>query len=135
MTDEMYLDRIGEFSTYIAPSGLSAITLEESHFFEEFCSFYNVDLPEVEPVETEEPWPVSLANFVFGMDTEQQEELRQLVEEFAGEVLHTYGVENENQLLDEISGSSGLGPFFWMEDVLFIEGEKRTLCLMIGNDE
>ena len=51
-----------------------------------------------------------------------------------GDTLNIYRINDE--VTDLLSGyNKGHGPFFFCEDIYFIECEKKVVCLMIGNDE
>ena len=50
----------------------------------------------------------------------------------AGEPRRILSVDNR-KLLDALS--EGYGPFYYVEDIYFIEFEKMVICFMIGNDE
>jgi len=51
-----------------------------------------------------------------------------------GNTLNIYSV-NKN-IIDLLSGENkGLSPFYFCEDVFFIECEKIVICMLIGNDE
>lgn len=52
--------------------------------------------------------------------------------ESAGEPRRIFSVDNR-KLLDVLS--EGYGPFYYVEDIYFIEFEKMVICFMVGNDE
>lgn len=41
----------------------------------------------------------------------------------------------DTETIDNLSGTRGLAPFFFVEEVYFIEYGDKVLCLMTGNDE
>ena len=42
---------------------------------------------------------------------------------------------SDSKTIDNLSGTKGLAPFFFVEEVYFIEYSDKVLCLMTGNDE
>ena len=53
-----------------------------------------------------------------------------------GKVEKIYTLPENNKVLELIGGETGgYGPFYFCDDLYFIETDRMVLCLLLGNDE
>lgn len=125
--------------------GLSGITVEtcsREGFEEEFSAAYKVPMEIVRTVPAEgtllsilTAWLGGSAPEISARDRRLTENLLWYIQRELGEPLELRVLEKEQECLDALSGCDGLGPFFFMEDVLFAVYREGTVCFLMGNDE
>jgi hypothetical protein len=119
-------------SKRMGPSYVQADCFDDKNYIKDFCECYEVDESNVELVQQNTSFE-DLMTDLFGDDVDKLiEGLTHWIHMRAGEPRRILSVENR-KLLDVLS--EGYGPFYYVEDIYFIEFEKMVICFMIGNDE
>ena len=122
-------------SEYMMPSYMRAICFKKKNYKKAFCNFYKIPEKELEIIETS----LTLKDFInqsFGNIKEITEGLTQWLHMEVGDYKKVLTVSENSKVLDLLSGSDGgIGGFYTVEDIYFIEFDKMIVCFIIGNDE
>ena len=122
-------------SEYMMPSYMRAICFKKKNYKKAFCNFYKIPEKELEIIETS----LTLKDFInqsFGNIKEITEGLTHWLHMEVGDYKKVLTVSENSKVLDLLSGSDGgIGGFYIVEDVYFIEFDKMIVCFIIGNDE
>ena len=122
-------------SEYMMPSYMRAICFKKKNYKKAFCNFYKIPEKELEIIETS----LTLKDFInqsFGNIKEITEGLTQWLHMEVGDYKKVLTVSENSKVLDLLSGSDGgIGGFYIVEDIYFIEFDKMIVCFIIGNDE
>ena len=122
-------------STWMGPSFMDAICFKKETYLEDFSNFHKIKIEEIKIHEIN----ISLEEFIknnFGNDKKLIEGLSYWIPRQAGEFIKIYE-QDENSRLNELLEKSKYGktPFFFIEDVVFIEFEDMTIAFITGNNE
>lgn len=73
---------------------------------------------------------------IFGEDDKLISGLLHWINFYVGSYKNIYTVDEGCNVFDLLSCSEGgIGPFYFLEDLFFVEFEKVVICFMVGNDE
>ena len=126
------LVNMASFNT--GPSYVDAICMTKDNYKDAFSKFYKI---KKETILLEKSFQSleSLLKVLFNLEKKPIDTLMHWLTRECGECINIYTSENEELLLSLSGESKGLGPFFFLEEIYFIEFEKMIVCFMIGNDE
>lgn len=122
-------------SKTISKSYLQADCFEKKNYKEAFLTMYEIP----EDIFHLEEYKKSLENLLkdlLGDDKNLIEGLLHWLHMEAGTVEKIYTLPDNNKVLELMGAETGgYGPFYFVEDVFFIETDRLVICLLIGNDE
>ena len=126
------LVNMASFNT--GPSYVDAICMTKDNYKEVFSKIYRIKKETITLEKTNQSLE-SLLKVLFNLEKKPLDTLIHWMTRECGKCIDIYTSENK-ELLSSLSGASkGIGPFFFLEEIYFIEFEKMIVCLMIGNDE
>ena len=122
-------------SDWMGVSFMDAICFKKEKFLEEFSYLHNIKKEDIKIHETN----ISLEEFIknyFGNDKKLIEGLSYWITRKVG-VFKRIFEQDSNSKLNELLEKSHYGktPFFFIEDVVFIEFEKTVIAFITGNNE
>ena len=117
-------------SKQIGLSYVDADCFELKDYKKEFSRIYEINEKELILEETNQSFIEFLIN-IFGSNKDLIEGLIHWINFNIGKPNKLLTLK-DNNILDKLSKNS---PFYFLEDVFFIECEKIVICLLIGNDE
>lgn len=117
-------------SKQIGLSYVDADCFELKDYKKEFTKAYKIKEKELVLEELNQSFEDLLIN-IFGNDKSLIEGLCHWIQMTAGKV-NKILIPNENSNITERLSNT---PFFFLEDLFFIECEKMVICFLIGNDE
>ncbi|MBR2678816.1 MAG: hypothetical protein IKE63_05315 [Bacilli bacterium] len=121
-------------SKYIGPSYLQADCYELKDYVDDFCAMYEIP-KDIVHLEEYKHSLEELLKSILGTSEGLIEGLLHWLHREIGEVKKIYTVP-DNKVLELIGAETGgYGPFYFCEDLYFIETDKMVLCLLLGNDE
>ncbi len=119
-------------SKKIGLSYATATCFKKKNFINGFKEFYEIK----EEIKLKKIY-ISLDKFltrIYGKNKGIIDGLTHWIKIRCGNPLNIYSV--NNNIIDLLSRENkGLSPFYFCEDIYFIECEKIVICMLIGNDE
>ena len=100
-------------------------------YLEEFYDYYEIQDRSPQLILSEYSFRDTLRE-VSGYDV--WEPIAEKTESFFGTPKRVMVFDRMNELKDELEGSTGLAPFFFVFDLMFCEYEEFTLCFMSGTN-
>jgi hypothetical protein len=101
------------------------------NYLQEFFDFYEIKTRDLKLVESPDSFRGTLCE-VSGSDVWQP--IAEKAEELFGVPSRVMVFEDDTSLRDELEGPHGLGPFFFIFDIMFCEYEYYTLCFISGSN-
>lgn len=122
-------------SSWMGPSFMDAICFNKDDYLEKFSSFHKIKKEDIKLHELN----ISLEEFIknnFGEDKKLIEGLSYWIKRKAGDFKKIY-VQDDNSKLNELLEKSQYKktPFFFIENVVFIEFENMVIAFITGNNE
>ena len=122
-------------STWMGVSFMDAICFKKEKYLDNFASFHKIKKEEIKIHETD----ITLEEFIknnFGEDKKLIDGLSYWITRKAGELIKIYE-QDDNSRINELLEKSDYGksPFFFIENVVFIEFEEMTIAFITGNNE
>lgn len=117
-------------STMIGPSYVEASCFGLKKYKHEFLQIYEIDEKDLLLKELNVSFNDFLTN-IFGDDKKLIDGLMHWIRFVAGETNKIFTIDEHCDVLNKISNV----PFYFLEDLFFIECEKMVICFLIGNDE
>lgn len=131
LNDSLYISGLVNMASFnLGPSYVHAECFDLKDSVSEFAKFFKVPSKMVEFEEIDS----SLSDFLidlFSIDSKALDSLVHWLTFSCGDCTKIY-TSKDNKLFDKLSESC---PFFFLEDLFFIEFEKMAVCFLIGNDE
>lgn len=122
-------------STKIGPSYLQADCFEKKNYQKKFLTMYEIPEDIFHLVEYNKSLEKLLID-ILGNRKEMIDGLLHWIIREAGEVKMIYTVPDDSKVMQFIGAETGgYGPFYFCEDIYFIECDRFVICLMMGNDE
>lgn len=122
-------------SNWMGVSYMDAICFKKDNYLEDFSSFHKIKKEEIKIHETN----LSLEDFIknsFGDDKKLIEGLSYWITRQAGDFVKVYEQDDDSKLNELLEESKyGKTPFFFIDNVVFIELEKMTIAFITGNNE
>ena len=122
-------------SKTIGCSYIQADCFEKSNYRKKFATMYEIP----EDIFHLEEYNDSLENLLIellGNDKRLIDGLIHWLHMEAGDVGKIYTVPEDTKVLELIGAESGgYGPFYFCDNLFFIETDRMVVCLLIGNDE
>ena len=100
-------------------------------YLQEFLDLYEIKNRDLKLIESPESFRGTLCE-VSGSDVWQP--IAEKAEELFGVPSRVMVFENDTALRSELEGPHGLGPFFFIFDIMFCEYEYYTLCFISGSN-
>ena len=130
--EENWDDRWSELDDFAMAYEIAVVPFTEEDYLEAFCDFYEVtENRDLELVRSEDGLYKCLEDFA---GDERGDAVASETERLFGMPTGMTYIEDEEELLDEISGVNGLAPFFFVFELLFCEYEGFTLCFIFGTN-
>lgn len=126
------LNMASSVSETIGFSYVEADCFDDKNYIKDFSENYEIPEEYVELINFGGSFQ-DLLIALFGDEENIIEGLQHWISLRAGAPRRVFTVKEDNKLLEELS--EGLGPFYYMENLFFVEFEKMVICFMIGNDE
>ena len=130
--DKSILENVDQLNRFAARYGAAVIAFPAEDWPEAFCDFYEIKNRNLKPVPSPDGFCGTLRE-VCGYDVWQP---------IAGRTESLFGLprrvavfEDAAALKDEMEGPDGLGPFFFIFDMMFCEYDTFTLCFISGSDD
>lgn len=122
-------------SKTISKSYLQADCFEKKDYQKKFLTMY--EIPEdIFHLEEYKKSLESLLKDLLGNSKDLIDGLLHWIIREAGEVKMIYTVPEDSKVMQFIGAETGgYGPFYFCEDIYFIECDRFVICLMMGNDE
>lgn len=122
-------------SSWMGVSFMDAICFKKDSFLDDFATFHKIKKEEIKIHEIN----ISLEEFIknnFGEDKKIIEGLSYWITRKGGEFKKVFE-QDSNSKLNELLEKSDYGktPFFFVENVVFIEFEKMIIAFITGNNE
>ena len=128
------MNMASSLSTYIGPSWIDASCFEKKNSFEEFKKYYKLDI-DISINKTNRDFDIALKAWL-GEDKKLIESLEYWINLELGEVVEIYEVTNYKEVCSMLSWSEGgVSPFYFVEDLYFIEFRDYMICFIMGNNE
>lgn len=121
-------------SSWIGCSYVEVAVFKKSNYREHFCELYDMKMEELKLKKINKTMKEVFID-IFGKDERLLAGLDYLVNRKISSLNDIYSIE-DMALLEELSDKDvGIAPFYIIDGIYFIEGEKEVLCLVIGNNE
>lgn len=122
-------------SKTISKSYLQADCFEKKNYKESFLTMY--EIPEdIFHLEEYKKSLETLLKELLGNDKNLIEGLLHWINLESGPVEKIYTVSENTKALELMGAETGgYGPFYFVEDLYFIETDRLVICLLLGNDE
>lgn len=117
-------------SKQIGLSYVDADCFELKDYKEEFAKIHKIDENELILEDLNQTFEEFLTN-LFGNDKNLIEGLTHWINLIAGKANKVLTINQDSNITEKISNL----PFFFLDDLYFIECEKMVICFLIGNDE
>ncbi len=122
-------------SDYMGCSFMDAICFKNNNYLNNFSKFHNIKKDDIKIHEVS----ISLEKFIenfFGNNKKLVDGLSYWITLKTGNLVKIYEQDDDCKLNDLLSNSRyGKTPFYFVEDVIFIEFEKMTIAFITGNNE
>ena len=126
----LYVSGLLDMASFnLGPSYTQAFCMDLNNYIESFAKMYNVssNLIQLQKINCD------LSKFfgdILCLDEKAVKTLVYWITTECGNCLRIHS-SNNNELINSLCGKT----FYFLEDIYFIEFEKETVCLMIGNNE
>ncbi len=122
-------------SKRIGPSYIQVDCFEKKNYQKKFIEMYEIPKEDFELEEYNKSLEKLLTD-ILGTSKDLIEGLLHWFKISSGTVKSIYTVPENSSITSYIGAEfNGYGPFFFCEDVYFIETDRMVVCLLIGNDE
>ena len=122
-------------SKKISHSYLQADCYEKKDYVKSFLSMYEIPEDIFHLIEYKHDLEHLLKDLL-GTNKDLIEGLLHWLHMEIGDVVKIYTVPEDNKVTEYIGAEyNGYGPFYFCEDLYFIETDRMIVCLLIGNDE
>ncbi|MBQ6497967.1 MAG: hypothetical protein IJI58_04570 [Bacilli bacterium] len=122
-------------SKTIGPSYIQADCFEKKDYKKKFIEMYEIPKEEFN-IEKYDNSLEQLLIDLLGNNKDLIEGLLHWLHIESGDVKEIYTVPEDSNVMNYIGSEyNGYGPFFFCEDLYFIETDRMIICLLIGNDE
>lgn len=123
-------------SEWIGCSEISADCYEASRFAAAFAEDYGLAPEKVRLTPVPETLRQSLVQWLGGKQPKLTDSLCWLINTRLGDPRQVYRLENEGEIVASLGwGEDGKGPYYFMDDLFFVEFEEATVCFFLGNNE
>ena len=129
--DSLYLNGIFDMVSHnMSVSYTDILCLSKDNFLNTFLDLYKIKDKKIELVEENNNLKELLTS-LFEIKDKELNRILYLLEKECGKYNKTYSFK-ENKIYDYLSRKT---MFYFLEDIYFIEFDKKVICLMIGNNE
>ena len=133
--DSIYISGLVNMASYnLSPSYMETDCMELKNYIETFARYYEIP-PELIKLKKINIEIDKFFENLLKIDKKSTDNLIYWITKTAGDCHKIYRVENK-EFFDYLSDNNkNLTPFFFLEEIYFIEFENMAICFMIGNDE
>lgn len=131
LNDSLYISGLVNMASFnMGPSYVDSACMDLDDYVASFSNEYNINSKLIELEEVNITLDKLIKDIMF-LDRKAVDTLVHWLSMLCGKCTKIYTA-NNSELFDKLSKN---GPFFFLEDLYFIEFEKMAVCFLIGNDE
>ena len=121
----------------IGPSYVDATCFKRKGYLSSFADYYHVSIQENDLEEVSYSFEEFLKALFADDDRHLIDGLSHWIGMEVGQLKKVFTIKEESSsLLTSLGGEEkGYAPFYFVEDLFFVEFEKMVICFLIGNDE
>lgn len=131
----VYMSGLTKMASFnMGPSYIDADCMEINNFKEAFAEMYEFPANWIE-IKEEKRTLNELFTDLLQADKKVVDTLLHWIYMEAGRCIQVYKADNK-ELFEALSREQGgLGPFYFLEEIYFVQFERMVICFMVGNDE
>ncbi len=130
---DIYISGVINMASYnMGPSDMKAACYNKENYLEEFSKDYKLSKNKIALKEVKQDYKKRLQE-ALNINDEAIKKLDYLITKEAGSCIKTFEVTAET--FNYLDNPKNYLPFFFLEDIFFIEFENMIICFMTGNFE
>lgn len=123
-------------SDWIGRSEITAECFSVDSFYSDFSSEYGINKDELNLIKEPITFRQELARWIGGKASELNDSVYWLFHHKLGDAFQVYRLKDEDDLISGFGwGEGGKGPYYFVEDLFFVQFKDVFVCLFLGNNE